>query len=91
MAAQKHTHRYYKIKLQYVEVWACSLPNCTHYVPPHLSALMLGKSSLCWSCGHEFLLDEERKEHAIEGRPICRNCELKQKGVDLEVVEHLLE
>jgi hypothetical protein len=87
MAAKKHTHQYHRISIGYKNVWACALPNCSHYVPPHLEGTMEGKLSICFGCGESFIFDSERKAYALgerEGKSYCLNCELKRRGnVDL--------
>lgn len=52
---KKHTHKYYRMLLNEVKVWACAL-GCNHYMPKHMESLVNGKKSICWECGEEFIL-----------------------------------
>jgi hypothetical protein len=71
MAGKKHTHKYHKVDAAGTTVWACALPECTHYMPDHLKHLVPGKNSLCWNCGESFPLDDR----AIKlDKPVCINC-----------------
>jgi ribosomal protein S27AE len=71
MAGKKHIHKYHKISLNTVMVWACALPNCSHYMPKHLDGMVLGKASYCWNCGNQMVLDSNNIEM---DKPICINC-----------------
>ncbi len=94
MAGKNHTHKYHFVWCAGDKVWACGFDDCTHYMPKHLEDFMKGKVSICWSCGKKFLLDNDRKQYGIkenEGRPVCFDCELREKGVDVEAIHSLLE
>lgn len=73
----KHVHKYKKVKLgkgkDYV-VYACALPDCTHYLP---SDLIVGKQSLCWRCGDKFIINERNRNLK---KPHCRNCTASKTG-----------
>ena len=90
----KHgTHRYHWRKLGSNRVLACAVPNCTHYVPKHLEAVLIdGRPSLCNSCGLEFTLTPDALK---EDSPRCDNCRLGIKideTVDLtDVMQSFLE
>lgn len=82
--ALKHVHKYHKID----NVWYCALPNCTHFIPKNVpEEAMLGKSSICWNCNTELILDEDLLK---EDKPRCIDCSpnvaaisdfLKEKGL----------
>lgn len=81
----KHTHRYERrdigVKSPYL-VYACTLPDCNHYLHP---SLIPGKMSLCWHCGNPFqILKAEAK------RPKCVNC-IRPKDVNLTAAEKSVE
>jgi formylmethanofuran dehydrogenase subunit E len=75
--AKRHTHRYHKLGNQ----WHCSLPDCTHFMPGNVAENIIGKKSICWNCGKEFILDEISLQNE---RPVCANCgnELVTAGLD---------
>lgn len=72
MAAKKHIHKYHKITLGYGRVWSCAIPECSHFMPRNMEARVIGKASLCWSCGNQFVLDENNMK---QDRPVCVNCD----------------
>ncbi len=76
--AKRHIHKYHRIKLNSSDIWACALGDCNHYMPRHLSQMVPGKTSLCWSCGNEITLDPENMK---DDRPVCRAC---KSGVNFE-------
>lgn len=73
--AKKHVHRYHNIAGQ----WHCSLPDCTHFMPGNVAGNIVGKKSICWDCGQEFILDDET---LVNVKPICISC-MNREGVDL--------
>lgn len=75
MAVKAHIHRYMFTQLRFAKVWKCSLPDCNHYFPPHQGS-PLGKFSLCWGCGIQFVLDETAMESEM---PECINCRVGTK------------
>ena len=50
------------------EIFFCALPDCPKKMNP---ALLLGKRSLCWRCGNEFIMNEYSLRLA---KPHCSNC-----------------
>lgn len=94
----KHVHKYF-FKFNppgYLSVWACALPNCTHYMPTHMIHFMEGKNSICWSCNEEHRLDldsmqckSEFRENVLE--PLCANCRSKREGNNLDKIRKMLE
>lgn len=70
--AKKHTHKYYfGLLVGGDKVWACALPNCTHYMPKHMEGNVEGKFALCWKCSEQFTLDPVNMKRA---KPICDDC-----------------
>lgn len=71
--AKRHVHKYRKVDLGYANVYACSLPDCPHYMPKHMEKILEGKYSFCWGCDEKFVMDEDalKMEH-----PKCINCRL---------------
>lgn len=81
--ALKHIHRYQKIG----NIWYCSLPDCTHYMPLNMMGGILGKSSICFQCGNKFTIDETTIQ--ID-QPICLICKIKSDTgvVDMDELIH---
>lgn len=68
---KKHTHKYFRMDMNYDRVWACALPDCTHYMPKHMEQLVSGKKSICWECGNEFNLNPI---NMVKDKPVCEDC-----------------
>ena len=82
---KKHIHKYQRIQRTYRDgVWACALPDCTHFMPHNVSDQVPGKLSLCWDCGEPFILDETNMD---KDRPVCFKC----SGVDMDALAALLK
>lgn len=79
MATKRHTHKYHKIEIASGKLWACALPDCTHYMPKHLENTIPGKNSICWSCGNEFMLNSI---NMLNDMPICINCNPQTKRLE---------
>lgn len=69
--SKKHIHKYHRISLKFGQVWACALPTCSHHMPNDLTPTLLGKASICWSCGNEFILDDV---NMVDAQPQCNAC-----------------
>lgn len=69
--SKRHVHKYHKLELSYGPVWACALSDCNHYMPQHMTEMVCGKYSLCWTCGERFTLDTENMKN---DKPICNDC-----------------
>ena len=69
--SKRHPHKYHKIQLSFGKVWACALPECSHYMPLHMTELVVGKFSICWKCGEQFVLEPH---HLKLDKPICNDC-----------------
>ncbi len=80
--AQKHTHRYHKIAGQ----WSCSLPRCTHMIPGNIKSGVIGRVSICWDCGNEFIIDESSAE---SDEPTCITCRTPNFDELLEKINSL--
>lgn len=66
---QKHTHKFKRLKYKSGNVtFFCTLPDCSQKINP---ALALGKRSICWRCGEEFIMTEYALRLA---KPHCENC-----------------
>lgn len=72
MPAVNHTHSYVKMRgrRDYPNtLWfKCNDPKCTHYAP---YKLVLGKASLCFGCGEEFVLTAADLRRS---KPKCLKC-----------------
>ncbi len=71
MASKCRVHKYHRRKFSSTKVWACALPDCSHFMPKHLEDLIEGKRSICHSCGEEFILD---KNSLKDDNPNCDDC-----------------
>jgi hypothetical protein len=69
--ARRHPHKYRKAKLTFGTVWACALPDCNHYMPQHMSELVVGKRSICWTCDAIFVMSPENMKEEF---PKCDDC-----------------
>ena len=69
--ANKHIHRYHKVSTGTGPIWACGLPDCTHFMPAHYTGLLIGKSSICWNCGNNMILTTEGMK---TNQPVCFDC-----------------
>lgn len=69
--AKRHVHKYHKVDMGFSSVWACALPDCSHYMPKHMENTIEGKFSLCWGCGEKFILDVDAMKLT---KPMCFNC-----------------
>lgn len=95
--AKQHTHKYHRRTVNYRPVWACGLPNCTHFMPPSMEELVIGRNSICWGCGDEFELDafllSQLKGIDLE-YPKCIRClrgDVSDTDVQKERVENALD
>lgn len=84
--AKRHAHKYHHVDTSFGRVWACALPDCNHYMPQHMKELMLGKNSLCWSCGEKFLLTPINMRN---DQPVCSNCDETSDGISELLKERL--
>lgn len=75
---RKHIHKYHRITMNYQKVWACALPECYHFMPPHYSELVIGRGTLCWNCGEKTILDDGNMRR---DKPLCDDCLLTLEGL----------
>jgi len=75
---QKHTHKLRRhIYKTGATIFFCCLPDCHFKID---AALAIGKKTLCFLCGSEFILDEYTYKLM---KPSCNNCrKMKIKGPD---------
>jgi hypothetical protein len=84
MTKIQHVHKLKRLRYKSGnEVFFCTLPDCSF---KSNIALSLGKRSICWRCGSEFILDEYSLRLA---KPHCSECH-KPKGIkeSLEEIVH---
>lgn len=65
-------------------IWACALPDCNHYMPKHMEAMIPGKATYCWQCGEATIMDAESMK---ENQPRCMNC---RTGIDTSSISEYL-
>lgn len=87
MPSKSHVHKYHLVNIgskkdTKKKVYACSLPDCSHYMPN--KKLVVGKKSICWKCNKEFTLDVEIIIRHPRSRPTCFSC---RKGVKMKPEE----
>ena len=70
-SSKKHVHKYMRQQLKHIKVWRCALPDCSHWMPPYLEEMIIGRTSLCWECSEQFTLDEDA---IAEDMPRCIKC-----------------
>lgn len=73
--ARRHIHKYHKVTLSFGQVWACALPECSHYMPQHMTPMITGKASICWECNEPMILDSNSMN---EDKPRCGLCRVGQ-------------
>lgn len=77
---EKHVHKLKKIKYKSGNAtFFCALPDCSFKINP---ALALGKRSICWRCGNEFIMSEYSLRLA---KPHCENCHKPKKLEELDL------
>lgn len=65
-------------------VFFCALPDCSYKTN---TSLALGKRSICWRCGNDFIMDEYSLRLA---KPHCSNCH-KPRGMINDGKEDIIE
>lgn len=58
------------------KVYACALPDCTHYIR---ADMIVGKRTVCWVCGKVTLVYQD--SNGVLARPHCKSC-TKRKTED---------
>lgn len=84
--SKRHAHKYHKVRIAGDDVWACALPECSHYMPKHMEAIIPGKSTICWKCGEKTVMDS--RTMAMD-KPLCVDCDPKAIGSidDIDVLK----
>lgn len=88
-----HVHKFIKKDIgrenPYI-VFQCTLPGCMTY---YRDKLILGKSTLCWSCDRETTVKIRNKK--ISKKPICDSCfdtrKIKRDGITTDFAKELLK
>lgn len=76
MTPKRHTHKYLLRNYGKRKVYACALPDCSHFqIDP---SLVIGKKSLCNQCEEEFILTADLISNKVV-RPRCRVCRAVHK------------
>jgi hypothetical protein len=82
MAAQKHIHKYRRVKLgrdKTYTVYACAFPDCTHYMP---TDRIVGRRTICWVCDKPTIIWKDR--NGVLAKPHCKDCtRRKEDSFDL--------
>jgi hypothetical protein len=80
MTKSSHIHKLKRLKYKSGNItFFCALPDCNFKINP---ALALGKRSLCWRCGKDFIMNEYALRLA---KPHCQECHKpKKEVVDIE-------
>ena len=88
----KHIHKYKKIDLSSKKnkrypVWACQLPNCTHYTT---KKQVIGNLCICWVCGETCIVLKEN-DGQVRAKPHCPKCtkKIKPESVSDDMLEKL--
>src|SRR5216683_5297533 len=69
MSKLKHTHKLKRVRFKTGNaIFFCALPDCSYKIQPPFA---LGKRSICWRCGNEFIMDEYTLRLA---KPHCTSC-----------------
>ncbi len=75
----QHVHKLKRLKYKSGNtIFFCALPECNFKINPSLA---LGKRSICWRCGKEFILTEYCLRLA---KPHCEKCHRPKNVVDLD-------
>jgi len=66
---EKHVHKLKRHSFKSGnQIYFCALPDCHYKTAP---ALALGKRTICWRCGNDFIMNEYSLRLA---KPHCENC-----------------
>lgn len=88
MANRKHVHKYRLVEFGINDkVWACGLPDCSHYLPRHLAKMIEGRASECWDCESHTIMSVDRMKFAIannDSKILCQDCMDKRRGIFVE-------
>ena len=82
MPSIKHIHKYYRKRMgKDYKVYACALPDCSHYIA---ADLIVGKKTVCWVCGRVTIV--YRDSNGVLARPHCKSCtkrKTEEETIDL--------
>lgn len=83
MPSIKHVHKYFRRKMGkgYI-VYACALPDCTHYIREDL---VVGKKTVCWVCQRVTIV--YRDSNGILARPHCKSCTKTKKEEEVNILD----
>lgn len=70
--SKKHIHKYHRVRIADVYVWACALDDCTHYMPKHMENMIPGKASVCWECKQPVCI--MGTDNMDSDNPVCIDC-----------------
>ncbi len=87
----RHIHMYHYINIGYGMVWACALPDCTHFMPLAYKGIrtdprVIGKKSICWECRDTFHITEDTLS---EDKVRCIECTAGVKKTKISVEEQM--
>ena len=87
MPSLNHTHTYVRWKTTKLGVtyYRCNHPNCTHFIDREL---IIGKTSLCSSCGEQFILSREDLRRA---KPRCMSCANTKEARTIRMARDLMD
>lgn len=71
MGRKATLHKYYRAHLSLGDVWACALPECSHYLPKHIEQLINGRATICWNCNNRTTMSPANMGM---DRPFCPDC-----------------
>jgi len=81
-----HIHKFKRLRYKSGnEIFFCTLPDCNKRINIPLA---LGKRSICWRCGKDFIMNEYSLRLA---KPHCDACHKSKKDVDISFLNSPLE
>lgn len=94
MASKNHIHRYKYVNIgkkdKSLNVYACSLPNCSHYMPVNHEKLLIGKETLCNQCMEKTIMTADIVGRHIV-KPRCYSCRTGSKITEPEKKEEAVQ
>jgi formylmethanofuran dehydrogenase subunit E len=82
---KKHVHKYMRFgptpAMSYY-IWKC-VDGCAHFIHEKQEFYVVGRKSICWGCGEEFVMDEDAMKEEMPRCVTCRNPELNFDVDDL--------
>ena len=81
MPSLKHIHKYQRKKLaRNYKVYACALPDCSHYIS---ADLIVGKKTICWVCGRVTIIYKD--SNGVLARPHCKTCTKRKTDEQIDL------